>query len=191
MRELFQAFKPLLSDFLSTIVFVALSAATGNITLAILAGMATGIAQIGLIFSRGGRPQLMQWASLALVVVLGSLSLWTADPTFVMIKPTIGGAAIASVMLQPGWQMRYMPPIVTGNVSRTVLLGWGYAWSALIFALAGVNLYVALTLGQKTWLWYTAIVPMSVQVLFFLAQYAWIRAAVVRSIRARMAAQAA
>src|SRR6185312_5990202 len=191
VSDLFKAFKPLLSDFLSTIVFVALSAATGNITLAILVGMATGIVQIALIFLRGGRPQLMQWASLALVVVLGALSLWTADPTFVMVKPSIGGAAIGSVMLRRGWQMRYLPPIVTENVPAAALLAWGYAWSALIFALAGANLYVALVLGQKIWLWYTAFVPMSAQVLMFLAQYAWLRMAVIRSMKAKAAAQPA
>lgn len=191
MKDLAKAFRPLLSDFLSTIVFIALSAATGNVKLAILAGMATGVVQIGLIFLRGSRPQLMQWASLVLVMVLGSLSLWTADPTFVMVKPTIGGAAIACVMLRRGWQSRYLPPIVTENVSPVALIAWGYAWSALLFVLAGVNLYVALALGQKTWLWFTAFVPISVQVLFFLAQYAWLRAAVIRSMRARMAVQAA
>ena len=191
MGHLFQAFKPLLSDFLSTIVFVALSAATGDVRLAILVGMATGVAQIVFIFLRGRRPQPMQWASLALVVVLGSLSLWTADATFVMIKPSIGGIAIGAVMLQRGWQMRYLPPIVTDNVSAPVLLGWGYAWSALIFALAGANLYVALVLGQKIWLWYTAFVPMSAQILLFVLQYAWIRGAVRRSMRAKAAAQPA
>jgi intracellular septation protein A len=191
MGHLFNAFKPLLSDFLSTIVFVVLSAATGNVTLAILAGMAVGIGQIALIFLRGGKPQLMQWASLALVVVLGGLSLWTADATFVMIKPSIGGVAIGSVMLRRGWQMRYLPPIVTENVSTTALLAWGYAWSALIFALAGANLYVALVQGQKIWLWYTAFVPMSAQVLTFLAQYAWLRMAVRRSMRAKAVAQPA
>ncbi len=188
MKELFQAFKPLLSDFLSTIVFIALSAATGNITLAILAGMAVGVVQIALIFARGGRPQLMQWASLALVIVLGSLSLWTANPTFVMVKPSIGGVAIASVMLRRGWQSRYLPPIVTQNVSPTALIAWGYAWSALIFTLAAVNLYVALVLGGKFWLWFTAFVPMSVQVLLFLAQYAWLRGAVIRNLRVQPAA---
>lgn len=191
MGHLFQAFKPLLSDFLSTIVFVALAAATGNVALAIGVGMATGVGQIALIFLRGKRPQLMQWASLALVIVLGSLSLWTADPTFVMVKPSIGGVAIGGVMLQRGWQSRYLPPIVAQNVSPSLLIAWGYAWSALIFALSAANLYVALVLGQKIWLWYTAFVPLPIQLAMFLAQYAWLRAAVIRSVKARALSAAA
>ncbi len=191
MGHLFNAFKPLLSDFLSTIVFVALSAATGNVTLAIVVAMATGTVQIALIFLRGKRPEPMQWASLALVIVMGSLSLWTADPTFVMLKPSIGGIAIGSVMLRRGWQSRYLPPIVTENVAPAALIVWGYAWAALIFALAGANLYVALVLGEKTWLWFTAFVPIPVQIALFLVQYAWLRSAVRRNIRARMTAQPA
>ena len=187
MGHLFNAFKPLLSDFLSTIVFVALSAATGNVTLAIIVAMATGIVQIALIFLRGKRPEPMQWASLALVVVLGSLSLWTADARFVMLKPSIGGIAIGSVMLRRGWQSRYLPAIVTGNVSPVALTAWGYAWAALIFVLAGANLYVALALGQKTWLWFTAFVPIPVQIAMFLVQYLWMRAAVIRTLRAQAA----
>lgn len=185
MRQLFQAFKPLLSDFLSTIVFVALSVATGNITLAIVVGMVTGIAQIALILLRGGRPVLMQWASLGLVIVLGSMSLWTGDTTFVMIKPSIGSVAIGCVMLRKGWQARYLPPIVTENVSPGVLIAWGYSWAALEFALAAANLYVALVLGQKFWLWFATFVPLPVQILMFLLQHTHLRAAVIRSMKTR------
>ncbi|HWA89342.1 MAG TPA: septation protein IspZ [Rhizomicrobium sp.] len=187
MGHLFRAFKPLLSDFLSTIVFIAVSAATGDVRLAVLVAMAVGVIQIAAIFARGRRPQTMQWASMALVVVLGALSLWTANPEFVMLKPSIGGAAIGCVMLQRGWQLRYLPPIVTQNVSQATLVVWGYVWSLLIFALAGANLYVALVLGQKIWLWYTAFVPLGVQFLAFVLQYAWLRGAVRRSLRTQAA----
>lgn len=185
MRQLFQAFKPLFSDFLSTIVFIAFSVATGNIKLAIIVGMATGVAQIALILQRGGKPVLMQWASLGLVVVLGSMSLWTGDTRFVMVKPSIGSVAIGCVMLRKGWQARYLPPIVTENVSPGILIAWGYSWAALEFALAAANLYVALVLGQKSWLWFATFVPLPVQILMFLLQHAHLRAAVIRNMKAR------
>jgi len=104
-----------------------------------------------------------------------------------MLKPCIGGIAIGSVMLRRGWQSRYLPAIVTGNVSPVALTAWGYAWAALIFVLAGANLYVALALGQKTWLWFTAFVPIPVQIAMFLVQYLWMRAAVIRTLRAQAA----
>jgi intracellular septation protein A len=184
---LLRAFKPLAVDFLSTIVFVAVYAATGNIRAGIAVGIAIGVGQIGFIFWRGKRPDLMQWASLALVVVLGSTSLITNDPRFAMVKPSIGAFAIACVMLKPNWQGRYLPAVVRENASEGVLIAWGYIWSAMIFALAFANLFVALTLGPKIWAWYTSIVPLSAQLGLFLIQYASLRFTVRRNIRARLA----
>ena len=73
MRDLLKAFRPIGIDFLSTIVFIAFYAITGSIRLGIMLGIAVGVGQIGLIFWRGRRPDLMQWASLGLVVVLSPL----------------------------------------------------------------------------------------------------------------------
>ena len=80
---------------------------------------------------------------------------------------------------------RYLPPIVKENVGEGVLIAWGYVWSAMIFALAFGNLFVALTFGPKIWAWYTAVVPLAAQLGLFLIQYASLRFAVVRNIRAR------
>lgn len=188
MINLLRAFKPLAVDFLSTIVFVAVYAITGNIRVGIAAGIVVGVAQIASIFWRGKRPDLMQWASLALVVVLGSASLLTRDPRFAMLKPSAGAFAIACVMLKRGWMARYLPPIVKENVAAGVLVAWGYVWSAAIFALGFANLFVALTLGPKIWAWYTAVVPISVQLGLFLVQYASLRWMVGRNIRAHISA---
>lgn len=191
MLDLLKAFRPILVDFLSTIVFVAVYAITGKIAFGIAAGMATGVVQIGLVFYRGKRPDPMQWASLALVVVLGSASLLTGDPRFAMVKPSVGAFAIATVMLRRGWQARYLPPIVSQNVSPALLIAWGYIWSALIFALGLTNLYVAFALGPKIWAWYTSIVPLSLQIGLFLIQYFTLRWTVIRNLRAASAAAAA
>jgi intracellular septation protein len=180
-----RAIRPIANDFLSTIIFVAFYAITGSIRTGIVLGIAVGIGQIAYIFWRGRRPDLMQWASLALVVVMGSASLLTRDPRFAMVKPSIGAFAIACVMLKRGWMARYLPPIVKENVAESVLIAWGYVWSATIFALAFVNLFVALTFGPKIWAWYTSIVPISMQVGLFLIQYTTLRYMVIRKIRGR------
>lgn len=183
-----RALRPIASDFLSTIVFIAGFEITGNIVAGVLAGMATGILQIAWLKWRGRTIDLMQWASLGLVIVLGSATLVTRDPRFIMVKPSIVAFAIAAVMLRPNWLSRYMPPIVTENISPTVPLVWGYVWSASIFALGVANLVVAFVFGPRIWAWYTAFVPTAVELGLFLVQYVSIRQAVVRAIRARRAA---
>jgi intracellular septation protein A len=185
MIRLFNAFKPILSDFLSTIVFVIAMAATDNLVLSVLAGMATGIAQIAVEKARGRSIEIMQWASFALVIVLGGASIYFRDARFAMLKPSVGNFAIGLVMLTPNWMGRYLPQIVKENVPPGTLIAWGYVWAALELVLAGVNAWVALALGKKVWLEYTAFVPISAQIALFLIQYAWLRMAVYRSLRAK------
>ena len=185
MVGLFSAFKPILSDFLSTIVFVILMAVTDNLVVSVLAAMGVGIAQIAIEKIRGRRIEIMQWASFALVIVLGSAAIFFRDARFAMIKPSVGNFAIGLVMLTPNWMGRYLPPIVKENVSATALAAWGYVWAALEIGLAVVNAWIALTLGKKIWLEYTAFVPFAAMIGLFLLQYVWLRAAVHRSMRAK------
>ena len=62
----------------------------------------------------------MTYASLALVIVLGSATLLTNDPRFVLAKPSIAHFAIGAIMLKRGWMLRYMPPIVTETIPEYV-----------------------------------------------------------------------
>jgi intracellular septation protein len=186
-----KAFRPIAIDFLSTIFFVALYLITGSIPIGVAVGIAVGAGQIGLLFLRGKRPDLMQWASLALVVVLGSASILTSDPRFIMLKPSLGAFAIGCVMLKPNWMGRYLPAIVIQNIAPRVLIVWGYVWSALLFLLCFANLFVALEFGPKIWAWYTSIVPLASQIGLFLAQYLAFRIVIVRKIRAQVSAQPA
>ena len=185
MIRLFSAFKPILSDFLSTITFVIAMAVTDNLVLSVLAGMAVGIAQVAIEKVRGRRIGIMQWASCALVIVLGTASILTANPAFAMLKPSVGNFAIGLVMLTPNWMGRYLPPVVKENVSAAALIAWGYVWAGLEIALALINAWIALRLGKKIWLEYTAFVPFAMMIGLFLLQYAWLRAAVRRSLRAK------
>jgi intracellular septation protein A len=177
--------RPLAEDLLSTIVFAVLYAVTGNLTLGIGLGIATGIAQIAFLKLRGKQIYPMQWMSLALVIVLGSASLLSGNPRFAMFKPSIGMAAVACVMLNPGWLVRYVPQAVRDNLSPRALLFWGYCWSAMLFALAAANLYVALEMSYAAWVWFTTFVPFAAQFVLFLIQFTTIRATIMRKIRAQ------
>jgi intracellular septation protein len=190
MLNLLRAFRPIASDFLSTIVFIIAYEATASIVVGVAVGIVMAFAQIGWLKWRGRKIDLMQWASLALVVVLGSASIITRDPHFIMIKPSIGAFAIAIVMLRPNWMARYIPPFVLGHISPLLPLVWGYVWAAAIFALGVANLVVAFAWGPKFWALFTSFVPLGLQLSLFLVQYLMIRHAVVRAIRTQAAVSA-
>ncbi|MBS0277957.1 MAG: septation protein IspZ [Proteobacteria bacterium] len=173
---------------MSTIIFIAIYEVTNDIIVATGAGIVTGIGQFVWLKSRRHSIELMQYASLALVIVLGTATLLTRDPRFVMVKPSIAGFAIAIVMLKRGWQFRYMPPIVKENASEAFLTVWGYIWSALYFAMAAANLVISQRYDLHVWAAFNATVPTFAPLALFLIQYLTMRAVIHRNIKAKVAA---
>jgi intracellular septation protein len=173
----------LAEDFISTIVFLIVFVATGELPLAVALALATGVAQIALFWWRGRPVDLMQGLSLALVVAFGAAALITDDSRFMMAKPSVIHFAVGAVMLRPGWMSRYMPPLVIANVSSDVLLVSGYAWAALMFALGLTNLYVAATFSVAAWAWFISVGAVGAKVVAFLVQFVVLRALVRRRLQ--------
>ena len=184
MRYFAQALKPMIGDLLATILFVAIYEISGNILFATAFGVASGIAQIAWRKGRGLPVDAMQWMSLVLVVVLGSATLVTRDPRFVLIKPSIGAFAVGFVMLRRNWLGRYLPAIVRENVPEGVVAGFSLGWSLLMFAQGVANLAVAYWLGPKAWAAYTAIVPTASWLALFGVQFLTFRFFIGRRLRA-------
>jgi intracellular septation protein A len=174
-------------DFLSAIVFLVLYLSTGNVVLATSVAIAGAVAQI--IYSRvKGRPLgFMTYASLALVIVLGTATLLTNDPRFVLAKPSIAHFAIGTIMLKPGWMLRYVPPLVAETIPEYVTIA-GYSWAALMFALGAGTIAVAATGDLKLWAFYVSVVLIGAKVTAFALQYAAFRMLVTSRIRAGRAA---
>ena len=190
MKYFFQALKPVVGDLLSTILFVAVYEITHNILYGVGLGIAAGTAQIAWRLARKLPVDTMQWASLVLVLVLGSLTFLTHDPRFVLIKPSIGAFAIGCVMMQRNWLGRYLPPIVTQNVPEPVIVGFSYGWAALMFAQAAANLAVAYAFDMKTWVLFNAIVPTAAWFGLFIVQFLTFRFFIGRKFRAATIPQA-
>jgi intracellular septation protein len=174
------------TDFLSTIVFLALYLITGNVVLATAMAIAGAVAQV--IYSRAkGKPLgFMSYASLVLVIVLGSATLLTHDPRFVLAKPAIAHFAIGAIMLKRGWMLRYMPPLVAETIPEYVTIA-GFAWAALMFALGLGVIAVASTGDIKLWAFYVSVIAIGAKLAAFALQYVAFRVLVtnrVRSIRA-------
>ena len=151
--------------------------------------LATGVAIAGavaqVIYSRikGKELGYMTWASLALVIVLGSATLLTHDPRFVLAKPAIGHFAIGAIMLKRGWMLRYLPPIVTQTIPEYATLA-GYAWAALMFVLGAGTIGVAMTGDMKLWTFYVTVVLVGAKIAAFAIQYIAFRVLVGSRLRA-------
>ena len=176
-------FARLATDFFSTIVFLALYLITGNVLLATGVAIAGAVAQVIYARVKGRQLGFMTYASVALVIVLGSATLLTNDPRFVLAKPAIGHFAIGAIMLKRGWLLRYVPPIVSETIPEYVTVA-GYAWAVLMFALGLGTIAVALTGDLKLWALYVSVVLIGAKVAAFAIQSVAFRLLVTNRIRA-------
>ncbi|WP_338828052.1 inner membrane-spanning protein YciB [Bradyrhizobium sp. 27S5] len=176
-------FARLASDFLSTIVFLVVYLATDNVLIATGVAIAGAIAQVVYARVKGQALGYMTWASLALVIVLGSATLLTNDPRFVLAKPAIGHIAIGAIMLKRGWMLRYLPPIVIETIPEYATLA-GYAWAALMFVLAAGTIAIAATGDMKLWAFYVSVVLLGAKIVAFAIQYVAFRFLVGSRLRA-------
>jgi intracellular septation protein len=178
-------FRRLFVDFFSTIVFLAVYLATDSILIATGVGIAGAIGQYIVARVRGQHLDLMTLASVALVVVLGSATLLTNDPRFVLVKPSIAHFAIGSIMLRRNWMERYMPEIVR-QTAPDLILGAGYCWAALMFVLGAGTVVTALSGNMRLWTFYVTVVLLGAKLAAFGIQYVIFRLVVRRRIRAQM-----
>jgi intracellular septation protein A len=189
VNQLLFAARPLISDFLPTIVFAVLVALKVDVRIATAAALLVGVAQVTIQVLLKRKVALLQWASLGLVVVFGTLGIMTNDPRFLMVKPSIIYLAIGAVMLKRGWMLRYLPP-VGGEHGAPLMIRFGYVWAGLMFLTAAANLAVAWRF-PALWPAFVAVVPMTSKLALFGVQFVTVRLFVERRVRAQMAAEAA
>lgn len=189
MRYVFEAMRPILVDLLSTIVFFILLWTTHDFALATSIGIAAGVLEVGVRLLRRKPVGTLTWMSLGLVVVFGGASIFTKQPLFVMLKPSIAYALVGAVMLKRGWMFDYLPQIAQHYLTRDDITPWGYVWAALMFLTAALNVALALVLDPVTWSASLSIFGLVSKLLLFAVQYSALRNKI-RAARAGAAAPA-
>ena len=184
MKNLLQAGRVLASDLASTILFLVIYLATDNLYVAVGLGMALGVAQIGWALYRRQPIGSLQLLSVVLILVSGTATLFTRDPTFVMLKPSVIYCIVGLVMLRRGWMNRYLPERAAPVAD--VATAFGYAWAGLMFGSAALNIALALSLDAKMWAAVISAWGIASKIGLFLVQYG-----VMNAIGKRRAAAAA
>lgn len=184
MQHLARSAGLLISDLASTLLFLVVLLTSRNLILAVAMGVALGVAQIAWFKARRRPIDTMQWLSIGLVVVSGTATLLTQDARFVMLKPTVIYCIVGAYMLRPGWLNRYLPPIAIAIVPDVAWV-FGFVWAGLMFASAGLNIALALSLDPIAWSAAMSIWGIASKATLFLVQYAAMR--LIGGRRARVA----
>jgi intracellular septation protein len=132
------------------------------------------LAQVAVLALRGRKIDLMLWVSLVLVVVMGGLTVWLHNETFIKWKPTLlywvmGGAfALAPLLfgknllkLLLGEQLELPAPVWT----RLNL-----AWIAFFAGMGVLNLWVAYRFATDTWVNFKLFGGLGLMLVFTIAQ---------------------
>ncbi len=114
------------------------------------------------------------WASLAVVVILGGLTLWFHSETFIKWKPTIvywmmgGGLLIGEVFMKRDVLSQMMGGQI--EVPEAVWRRLTWAWVTFFLAMGVLNLYVAFNFSTDTWVTFKMWGTMALLLVFALLQ---------------------
>lgn len=182
MGNLIYAGRGLATELLPTIVFAILVALKVDVVVVTGIAILIGVAQIAFLKLTGREVSRLQWASLALVLTLGTASLLAHDIRFLMAKPTVIYAIVGGVMLQRGWMLRYLPPVARGYGDGPTIV-FGYVWAGLMFVTGAGNLVFAIA-WPALWPAYLAIFPLVSKIALFAIQFVTVRHLSIRAARA-------
>ena len=169
MKLLFDLFPILL--FFAAFKLADIYVATG-------VAIAATFAQIGWLKARGRKVEPMQWASLAIIVVFGGMTLLFRDETFIKWKPTVLYGLFAAALL--------VTPRLTGRNPLQAIMGsqialtpplWqrlSWAWIGFFAFMGALNLFVAYTFPLATWVDFKVFGTLGLTVVFVIVQALWI-----------------
>ena len=164
MKLLFDLFPVIL--FFAAYKFADIYVATG------VAIVAT-VAQIAWVRFRHGKVDKMLWISLGLIVVFGGATLVLRDPTFIKWKPTIlywvfgVGLLVSDLMFKKNLIRSMLEAQV--QLPESLWPRLNLVW-VVFFAIMGVlNLYVAFSFSESTWVNFKLFGGMGLMFLFILA----------------------
>ncbi len=145
-----------------------------GIYVATAVAIAASFAQIGWLWLRGRKIDVMLWVSLAIIVVFGGATLLLHDETFIKWKPTVLYWLFASVLA--GSALFFRKNLIRTLLGEQVQLP-DAAWAKLNFSWAGFfacmgfrNLYVAFNYPTDTWVNFELFGGMGLMLAFVIGQ---------------------
>ena len=144
-----------------------------DIFIATAVAIAGTILQVAWLALRKKKIGSMLWASLAIIVVFGGLTLYLRDKTFILWKPTVlywlfGAALAGAAMLRRNLirallsEQMHLPDRVWARLNWT--------WVAFFAFMGILNLYVAFNYSEKIWATFKLFGGMGLMLLFAVLQ---------------------
>ena len=154
----------------------------GDIYTATIVAMVATIGQILWVYYRHRKIDAMQWVSLVMILVFGSLTIFLHDKTFIKLKPTAlyrlfsGALFISAQFFQKNWIQVLMGKQITlkEHSSKSVWHQVNMAWALFFFFMGALNLYIAFEFSEETWVNFKLFGSTGLLVVFVILQGVWL-----------------
>ncbi len=144
------------------------------ILLATAVAIVATICQVGWLLMRGRKVDTMLWISLAIIVVMGGLTLALRNPNFIKWKPTVLYWAFAVVLLGADRLLRknLIRSMMQAQMSLPdpVWTRLNLSWVGFFVLMGAVNLYVAYNYSESTWVNFKLFGGIGLMVVFVVLQ---------------------
>ena len=164
----------LLFDFLPIAIFFGVYKYTGDMIIATAVLIPATIIQMLVTWMRTHKIEKMQLVTLVLVIVFGGATVLLKNPTFIQWKPTVVNWLFAVAFL--GSQFIGAKPLVQRMMENAVALPaaiWSrlnLAWVLFFIVMGGLNLYVAKTMSEETWVNFKLFGMLGLTLVFIILQ---------------------
>jgi len=160
--------------------FIAFKVA--DIYTATIVAMVATIGQILWVYYRHRKIDAMQWVSLVLIVVFGSLTIFLHDKTFIQLKPTAlywlfsGTLLISAQFFQKNWIQVLMGKQITlkAHSEKSAWQKLNAAWAIFFFFMGALNLYIAFEYSEDTWVNFKLFGSTGLLIVFVILQGVWL-----------------
>ena len=164
----------LLLDFLPIVIFFVVYKTTNDIILATAILIPATLLQMLYTWIKTHKVEKMQLVTLILVVVLGGATVLLQDKTFIQWKPTVvnwlfGLAFLGSQFIG---EKTIVERIMGGNISlpQNAWKNLNIAWVIFFVAMGIINLFVAYTFSEETWVDFKLFGMLGLTLIFILVQ---------------------
>ena len=144
------------------------------VILATLVVIAATLTQVAVLKLMRRKVDTILWVSLVLVVVLGGLTIWFHNKTFIKWKPSLLYWTMGVAL--------WLAPLVAGKNLLRLLLGeqlqlparvWhrlNFAWVAFFAVMGLLNIWVAYSFSDDTWVTFKVFGTVGLMLVFTIAQ---------------------
>ena len=154
----------------------------GDIYTATVVAMIATIGQILWVYYRHRKIDAMQWVSLVMIIVFGSLTIFLHDKTFIQLKPTalywlFSGALFVSLQFfNKNWIQVMMGKQITlkQESEKSVWRKLSLAWACFFLLMGCLNLYVAFEFSEEAWVNIKLFGSTGLLIVFVIAQGIWL-----------------